>query len=583
MDFNACIHRASDNYCYALNETSLVVNLKTGYEVDQVYIHYGDPYEYGILGGNEGWHGVREEIVFRKRLKHQIWWTTTVHPKFKRMKYYFELITKNETFYYFEDGFLTKDQMEIPGKTLQCFVNPWLNPVDVNKTPKWVNDTVWYQIFPDRFHNGNTENDPMNTKAWQHGAVTNEQSYGGDLEGIIAKLGYLKDLGVNGIYLTPIFEATTSHKYDTTNYKKIDPQFGTNETFALLVKKAHEHGIRIMCDGVFNHSGSKFAPWLDVLAKGKESKYFDWFMINTWPLASDMKNTKDGSYYSFAFVKDMPKLNTNNPEVIDYFVDVCEFWIKEFDIDAIRLDVANETSHRFNKALHARLKQLKPDFYILGEIWHDAMHWLRGDEFDSVMNYPLTNAIQDFWVDPTQTKKDFEYAINRCYTMYMQQTNDVLFNLLDSHDTVRLITKTQSLDVFYQQLAILFTMPGSPSIYYGTEIALEGKHDPDCRRCMPWSTLEEEENKRRIHMIKELIALRITCDASKSLHFHFPNTIENTRVLEYIKIAENGDKIEVILNCSDEPVSADFSSGILVQRGYENKQIRSGGFVIRRI
>lgn len=148
-----------------------------------------------------------------------------------------------------------------------------------------------------------------------------------------------------------------------------------------------------------------------------------------------------------------------------------------------------------------------------------------GDEYDSVMNYPLTSGIQDFFLDQAAEKDEFEYMVNRCYTMYMQQNNNVIFNLLDSHDTERLMNRCGDLDVFYQHLAVLFTMPGSPCIYYGTEIALEGGHDPDCRRCMPWDEIDSGENQEKIALLKSLIRMRREEEACRSLHFDFPTGI----------------------------------------------------------
>ncbi len=234
---------------YALNEDELVVNIKTGYDVKQVYIHYGDPFEAGILGGKETWKGKREEVCFKKNLKHHVWWTTTLKPAFKRCKYYFELRTEDEVNYYFEDGFLTEEQLALSGKMLQCFIVPWMNPADVNTTPDWVNQTIWYQIFPDRFYNGTPELNAADIRPWRSGQVTNEERFGGNLEGIILKLDYLMDLGINGIYLNPIFEADSIHKYDTKDYQKIDPAFGDAKTFKRLVEEAHRRGIRIMLDG----------------------------------------------------------------------------------------------------------------------------------------------------------------------------------------------------------------------------------------------------------------------------------------------------------------------------------------------
>ena len=583
MEFTGVYHKTSEQMSYPLDENRLIVNLKTGYDVKQVFIHHGDPYDAGILGGSEKWTGKREEIVYKKRLPHQLWWTTTLTPPYKRCKYYFELHTEDEVWYYFEDGFLTEEQVNMEGRILQYFIVPWMNPADVNRTPGWVNDTVWYQIFPDRFCCGDPAGNTPDVLPWQTGTVTNREKYGGDLEGIRRKLPYLQDLGITGIYLNPIMEAETNHKYDTKDYTKIDPSFGDDETMKRLVSEAHERGIRIMLDAVFNHCGRKFAPWLDVQEKGRESEYADWFMVQDWDEIRKQGDTRDGRFYSFAFAEWMPKLNTNNEEVIDYFCKVCEGWLRKYDIDGIRFDVGNEVSHRFLKRVREHLKKIKPDIYLLGEIWHDASQWLAGDEYDSVMNYPLMSGIHDFFLDQTMGKEEFEYMVNRCYTMYMQQNNNVLFNLLDSHDTERLMNRFHDLDKFYQQLAVLFTLPGSPCIYYGTEIAMEGGFDPDCRRCMPWDEIGTDENRERISQMKTLIRLRKKEETFRSLHFHFPGSIENRRCVEYIKLDESGRKTEVLLNCSDEKIEIKEAGEILFARKYQNGILEKNGMLIRRI
>ena len=583
MEFTGVYHRTSEQMSYVLDESRLVINLKTGYDVRRVFLIHGDPYDAGIMGGCERWNGTREEIVYKKRLRHQIWWTTTVIPPYKRCKYYFELHTDDEVWYYFEDGFLTEEQVNMPGRLLQYFIVPWMNPADINRTPRWVNDTVWYQIFPDRFCRGIQEKNDPALLPWQSGPVTNQERYGGDLEGIRRKLPYLHDLGMTGIYLNPIMEAETNHKYDTTDYTKIDPAFGDDETMAALVSEAHALGIRVMVDAVFNHSGRKFAPWLDVQEKGKSSPYADWFMVQDWSDLKRKDNTRDGRFYSFAFADWMPKLNTNNEEVIRYFCGVCGDWVRKYDIDGIRFDVGNEVSHYFLKRMRAYLKELKPDIYLLGEIWHDAVQWLAGDEYDSVMNYPLMSGIHDFFLDESMEKEEFEFMVNRCYTMYMQQSNNVLFNLLDSHDTERLMNRFHDLDIFYQQLAALFTLPGSTCIYYGTEIAMEGGFDPDCRRCMPWDEIGSEENQEKIGQMKELIRLRKTEETFRSLHFHFPNRYENRRCVEYIKLDEEGRRIEVVLNCSGEAVRVGDTGEVLFARNFRNGMLGVRGTLIRRV
>lgn len=585
MEFGSIYHRTSDNYCYPLNEYDLIINLKTGYDIKEVYIHYEDPFINGILGGKEKWQSRREKIYYKKRLKNHIWWTTTLKPEFKRCKYYFELVTEDETWFYLEDGFYTKEHIENSKGLMQCFTFPWMNSEDIIKTPKWVNDTVWYQIFPERFCNGDATRNPESVKPWAgfNDKVSNEEFYGGDLQGIIDKIDYLKDLGITGIYLTPINESPSSHKYDTKDYTNIDPHFGNKEVMKNLVRIAHEKGIRVMLDGVFNHCGYEFAPWQDVVEKGPNSKYYNWFMVNKWPFEERGQNARKGNYYSFAFSDNMPKLNTNNKELRDYFLDICEMWVREYDVDGLRLDVANEVSHKFCKELRSRMKEIKDDFYILGEIWHDSIEWLKGDEFDAVMNYPLSGSISDFWLDEELTKEDFEYSINRCYTMYMQQNNDVLFNLLDSHDTERLINRCQNLDKFYQQLAVLFSMPGTVCIFYGTEIALEGAHDPDCRRCMPWGEIEDGKYDDRIEMIKKLISIRKNEPILRSRNFHFTNDLKGDRIVEYIKLDDYNHKIKVILNCSKEDIEIEDEGINLFTNLYEKNILKSNGIIIKRI
>ena len=583
MEFSGVYHKTSEQMSYALDEDRLIVNIKTGYDVKQVFIHYGDPYEAGILGGKEKWIGKREEMIYKKRLPYQIWWTTTLLPEYKRCKYYFELRTEKEVWYYFEDGFLTEEQLRMDGRMQQCFIVPWMNPADINRTPAWVNETIWYQIFPDRFCNGTPEKNGDDITPWRnHGTVTNEEKFGGNLEGIRQRLSYLQELGITGIYLNPIMKAESNHKYDTTDYTKIDPSFGDADTMKALCKEAHEKGIRIMVDAVFNHSGRKFEPWIDILEHGKESRYADWFMVEDWEQVQKRGDTRDRRFYSFAFTDGMPKLNTNNEEVIAYFCKICENWIREFDIDGIRFDVGNEVSHRFLKQIRDHVRAIKPDLYLLGEIWHDASQWLNGEEYDSVMNYPLMSGIHDFFLDPSATKEDFEYMINRCYTMYMQQNNNVLFNLLDSHDTERLMNRLQNLDRFYQQLAVLFTMPGSPCIYYGTEIAMEGGYDPDCRRCMPWSELSQEENQEKIREIQTLITLRKEESAFRSLYFHFPNTYREARLVEYVKLDDEGNQVEILLNGTEKDLDVKQQGEVLFARGYDNGKLRKNGTLIRR-
>lgn len=586
MNLSAIYHRSFDNDCYCLDNDTISISVSTGYDVKKVTLFHTDPFMLGIMGSSHRLTG--EPLIMQevKQLKDRLRWTATVRPPFKRLSYYFLLENDTEQYYLYEDNFYTVEGAKTYKGRQQLFTFPWMHPSDMIHTPDWVNDTVWYQIFVERFCNGNPDISPENVKPWRapDKQVGASDFYGGDIPGITSKMGYLRDLGITGLYLTPVCQSQSNHKYDTTSYTKLDPHFGTDEDMTAMVQCAHDHGIRVMMDGVFNHCGYFWKPWQDVVKNGPASRYFDWFMINHWPFSTMGTNARKGNYYAFAFVDMMPKLNTNHPQVIRYILKVLTSWIKKYDIDGIRLDVANELSHTLCRQLRTALKAIKPDFYILGEVWHDAMPWLRGDEFDSVMNYVFTDSMNDFWLYEDKTAKDFEYAINRCFTMYPQQINRVLFNLLDSHDTVRLATKLKDLSKFYQQLSVLFTMPGTVCIYYGTEIALEGGHDPDCRRCMPWEQISRGEYYDKIAVIKELISLRKKYPALRSNHYQFLSLCDDPRVISYKRFDADGQAIMVVINCGANYIDLNIQKKqMLFSLGWQNKVLATNGVAIYQL
>lgn len=587
MNTAAFYHKACDNYCYPLNERQLVISVRTGYDVESVAIYHGDPFQWGIMGGSERWCGTRSEILDVKCLKEHKLWSIVIEPAFKRCRYYFEFSDGQERVYFTENGSVSEEDMEDESLEKLDFYFPWMNSSDICTPPEWVSDTVWYQIFPDRFCNGNPSCNPTHVKTWSgpDARVSNEEVYGGDIAGIESRLDYLKDMGIGGIYLTPVNESSSTHKYDTDDYYKIDPAFGTGAEMKQMVRQAHEREIRVMLDGVFNHCGVGYGPWIDVVEKGPESKYFDWFMIRDWPF-SGKDDAREGRYYAFAFEDSMPKLNTNHPEVIEELLKICTYWVTEYDIDALRLDVANEISHTFCKELKKRMVSLKPDFYIVGEIWHDSISWLRGDEFDSVMNYPLRQVITGLGMSQSINRDRFQQEINRCYSMYMNQTNKVLFNLLDSHDTIRLKTRLGDYDLFALQLLVLFTMTGSTCIYYGTETSMEGEHDPDCRRPMPWKEIESGEYNERIFYLKELIRMRKRYRALRNGECTFSSLTEDENVICYRKTSEGEPAVEVILNLSKEEVYVPGHNeglGIVIERLYDGETgiMKPRGFLVR--
>ena len=580
MNLSAVSHRSLFTDCYARNKEEIVLNIRTGKDITAVNLIFDDPYAHGV-GSNVEWTGRTMPMEVSRELKHSRIYTAVVRPEYRRLQYCFELFSAGERVFLLEDDFYTPEMAQKQGRLLQYFKFPYLNPCDVITPPGWVADTIWYQIMPDRFCNGNGDRKRFLQKPWEHrNHITGIDFFGGDLRGIIQKLPYIKDLGVTGIYLLPVFLSDSNHKYNTFDYCRIDPDFGTEADMIELVKLAHEMGIRVMLDAVFNHSGTEFAPWKDVWEKGEESPYFDWFVIHQKPFKRKRGSLRDGRFDGFAFLDNMPKLNTANPEVQAYFGGVCDHWVKDWGIDGIRFDVGNEVSHSFLKYLNRRLKALNPELFLLGEIWMDSAEWLRGDEYDSVMNYPFFESLQNFWVDEEATSRDFMYAMNRVYSLYPEQINRVLFNHLDTHDTMRAVTRCGQLDIFYQQLAVLMTLPGSPCLYYGTEIAMEGGHDPDCRKTMPWKAIEAGEFACHQQFTKALINLRKTYPQLKDTKILWHHDEKYPRLVCYDRPGET-ETIRVYLNSTDRDIAIN-ADPVFTHR-YENAILKANGILICKI
>ncbi|MTH53293.1 alpha-glycosidase [Bacillus mangrovi] len=492
----AVYHRPKNEFAYIYDEKTLHIRIRTKKgDAERVNLIHGDPYDW-----EEGkW--LAQSIPMKKSGSDSLfdYYMAAVSPSFRRLRYGFELISEKETLIYAEKGFFEEAPLD---DIANFFCFPYLHEGDRFRAPEWVKDTVWYQIFPERFANGNAELNPPGTLPWGSADPTPSNFFGGDLEGVISHLDYLKDLGISGVYFTPIFKAYSNHKYDTIDYMEIDPQFGDKATLKLFVKEAHARGIKVMLDAVFNHSGYLFEPFQDVLEKGETSSYKDWFHIYEFPVQEEPLG-----YDTFAYEKTMPKLNTRHPEVKKYLLEVGQYWIREFDIDGWRLDVANEVDHEFWRDFRKAVKEVKEDCYILGEIWHDSMPWLTGDQFDAVMNYPFTNGALNFFAKDKIRAEEFASVIVNGMHAYPQNINEVAFNLLGSHDTDRILTLSgDSKERVKQLFAFQLSFSGSPCIYYGDEIGMAGDNDPGCRACMVW---DEDGQDRELHaFVKKLLSLR---------------------------------------------------------------------------
>ena len=574
MNFAAVYHRITPDMCYSPDGNEVVINIRTDRDVDAVYLVYEDPFIHELNRKRE-WYGRRERMTLSRELRYHVIYTHTVRPEYKRLMYYFELEADGKTYCLYENKLCEKSGDNDTCK--QYFKYAWLNPSDIISPPDWVGDTVWYQIMPDRFCRHKDAPADKKFRVW--GDMSNPEwndCYGGTLKGITERLDYLKDLGISGIYMTPIFQSNTNHKYNIFDYTKIDGDFGTEDDLRELVSEAHKRGIRVMLDAVFNHCGHEFPPLLDVCEKGRDSKYFDWFFINTDDFMKDDFTTADGRYYTFSFWAPMPKLNTNNPEVVRYFSDLCCYWAREWDIDGIRFDVGDEISHSFVRKLREKVKAVKPDIYLLGEIWMDSLNWLYGDEYDAVMNYPFTGCVNDYWKNERLTAQDFVWSMNACHSLYPEQVNRAMLNFLDTHDTARTAESSKNLGVMLQKLVILTTMTGAPCLYYGTEIAMKGVREPFNRAPVPWNEIERGDHDGFIGKIRELLRIRRENPALRDNDIEYHLDGENPRLLSYTK----GGSIDVIVNAGKNAVDIDLGGEILFSNLLEGRTLRSDGAVI---
>ena len=392
------------------------------------------------------------------------------------------------------------------------------------QTPEWVKQAVFYQIFPDRFARTHRPLDhpemAVTLEPWD--APPTLAGYkGGDLWGVIEKLDYLQDLGINALYFTPIFQSASNHRYHTHDYYQVDPLLGGNEAFADLLEAAHARDIKVVLDGVFNHASRGFFFFNDILENGPHSPWLDWFQVKDWPLSA-YDGAKPANYTSWVNNRALPQFNHANPAVRDYIMRIGEYWIRQ-GVDGWRLDVPFEvTVSGFWEEFRDRIKAVNPDAYIVGEIWQPAQSWLDGTKFDGVMNYVLTGPIMafaagdrvmmeyaegpEYYPYPALDAAGYRQKIDELLALYPWQIQLTQLNLLSSHDIARAFT-VMGEDLVSMELAVLLqmTFPGAPCVYYGDEVGLLGGLDPDCRRSFP---AEEDWNQSLLKHHKTLIGLR---------------------------------------------------------------------------
>lgn len=409
------------------------------------------------------------------------------------------------------------------------------------KVPDWVKDSIFYQIFPERFYNGNPNNDPPETVDW-NAEPTWFNFMGGDIKGIETKLDYLTDLGVTALYLNPIFDSISNHKYDARNFMIVDPNFGDKNSLIQLTDALHKNDMKIILDVSLNHCGDEFWAFQDVIKNETESLYLDWFNVYSFPIHVK----KDPNYEAWWGFGDMPEFNINNPVCRDHLMQVAEYWPRETGVDGWRLDVASELPHDFWKEFRTRTKTVDPNSYLLAEIWGDGTPWLQGDQFDSVMNYRFREAVLQGIGNRSISLEEMMNRLLEQQLDYSHEANLAMFNLLGSHDTARFLTLAGGDLVKLKQAWLLqMTYIGAPSIYYGDEVGMEGGKDPDNRRGMIWD--KNLVNAELQDLMKDLIKIRKDEVALRRGNFETLEANNEKGIFSFKRKYQN-DEIVVVLN-----------------------------------
>ena len=547
MNKEAIFHKMDKEYFYALDKDTFLVKLRCAKgDLFKVRLGYCDKYL------NERNIPVEGDIHYTDMIKVASdelfdYYEATIKTHVIVIRYFFELRDWEDIIsYYYGYRFYNEE----PKLHFGMFdASQPVREEEIFDTPNWANGAIVYQIFPERFARKNLNTDGN----WYLTPMNRTEMLGGNLRGIIDALDYLEELGIEVIYLTPIFKSSSNHKYNTDDYMEIDPTFGTEDDLKELVEKAHNKNIKIILDGVFNHSGYEFAPFKDLMENQENSKYKDWYYPFSFPLK--WKWGEKPNYWTFGYAGPMPKLNTSNPEVREYIFGVIRKWMS-LGIDGWRLDVADEVSHDFWKAFRKVVKSINKDALIIGEVWYESSPWLLGDEYDTVMNYLFFDNVKKLLVTKEYKVSDFDYENNFLRGRMHTKVQPLLWNLIDSHDTPRFLTQANNNEeILKLAFALQMTLPGMPMIYYGDEVGMQGGKDPDCRRGMLWD--KNKQNGEIFDYYKKWIKIHKKYSSLKNGEFKTIYVNDDANVYIFKRFNEH-EELYIAFNFSNNNISLDY-------------------------
>ena len=568
MKQDAVLHIPMSEYCCGLDERRIVYRLRCARDdLKHVTLFYADT---ACRVNPILFTAVPMEKILSDTCHD--YWQVIVESPYNRVYYYFQLDDGEQTTLYYSGLFtnqLAQDRSEY-------FKLPFNHRADIARVPEWVRDAVVYNIFPDSFASGKCRV-AGTSQPRQFGGQTLRGRLGGTLEGVTRNIDYLKNLGINCVYLNPIFAAGEYHKYDLLDYYHADPCFGGDGAFREMVEALHAANIRVIIDGVFNHCGWHFFAFEDVLKNQEKSPYKDWFYDLTFPVRRPETAEELPDYACFAYERMMPKLNTANPEVRKYFCDVGAYWVREYHIDGWRLDVASEVNDGFWRAFREAVKGVDPEALLIGEVWESAGHWLRGDMFDSTMNYDFRKHCRAFFAEKRIDAAEFSGRVTDMLMRYRLQMLPAQLNLLDSHDVSRFLSLCGG-DTAGYRLAVLFMMcfVGMPTVFYGDELGVQGIREEEYRAPMPWET----GNLSLLAFFRKAIAMRHALAPLREGDFRVLSAETGSRVFCFRR-SLGEDAVTVTVNAGDAPADIPVSAEKLYwAEDLEDSTLSSGGFVI---